>query len=195
MLKKARIIGGCCTLLLLVSSRPGRGDEPVRPTLLEKTTAEDILIRRQFISSGGLAYHAADTVTLEPLIGLGHEVQHRNISLYGGESAHSITAQAGGRISILEGMYLSAAVKYPLYSYQSAGIAPAGTVSASSGRSSIDIFNPTGGNLTWTGEVGTSFGKGLRSYFYYDKVTTPLMGGATGHSEDRIGIRFQINFK
>ena len=132
MLKKARIIGGCCMLLLLVSQRPARGDEPVRPTLLEQTTAEEVLNRQQYVSTGGLTYHAADTVTVEPLLGVGHEVRHRNISLFAEESAHSITAQAGGRISILEGMYVSAAVKYPLYSFQNSGTAPAGTASASS---------------------------------------------------------------
>ena len=105
MLKMARIIGGCCMLLLLVSQRPARGDEPVGPTLLEKTTAEEILNRQQYLSTVGLTYHAADTVTVEPLLGVGHEVLHRNISLTAEESAHSITAQAGGRISILEGMY------------------------------------------------------------------------------------------
>jgi hypothetical protein len=195
MLKKARIIGVCCMLLVLVSLQPVRGDEPVKPTLLEQTNAEEVLKSQQYVSSGGLAYHAADTVTIEPLLGVSHEVRLRNISLFGGESARSITAQAGGRISILEGMYVSAAVKYPLYSIQSAGTAPAGTASASSGRGTVDILNPTSSNLTWTGEVGTYLGKGFRSYFYYDKVTAPLMGGATGHSGDRIGVRFQFNFK
>ena len=195
MLKKARIIGVCCMLLVLVSLQPVRGDEPVKPTLLEQTNAEEVLKSQQYISSGGLAYHAADTVTIEPLLGVSHEVRLRNISLFGGESARSITAQAGGRISILEGIYVSAAVKYPLYSFQSAGTAPAGTASASSGRGTVDILNPTSSNLTWTGEVGTALGKGLRSYLYYDKVTTPLMGVTPGRSEDRIGVRFQFDFK
>ena len=57
------------------------------------------------------------------------------------------------------------------------------------------ILNPTSSNLTWTGEVGTTLGKGFRSYFYYDKVTTPLMGVTSGHSDDRIGVRFQFDFK
>ena len=195
MLKKARIIGGCCTILLMVSQRPARGDEPVKPTLLEKPTAEQVVKSQKYVSSWGLAYHTADAVTIEPLLGVGHEVQHRTISLFAGESAHSITAQAGGRISILKGMYLSAAVKYPLYSFQSAGTALDGTSSASSGRGSVDIFNPNNNNLTWTGEVGTALGKGVTSYLYYDKVTTPLMGGTSGRSEDRIGIRFQFSFK
>jgi hypothetical protein len=195
MLTKAQIIEGCCLLLLLVSQQPARGDEPVGTTVIEKTTAEKILNREQYVSSGGLAYHVADTVMIEPLLGVGHDVRHRDISLYAEESAHSITAQAGGRISILEGMYVSAAIKYPLYSFQSAGTAPTGTASASSGRGGADILNPTGSYLTWTGEVGTDLGKSVRSYLYYDKVTTPLMGGTTGRSEDRIGIRFQFNFK
>jgi hypothetical protein len=195
MLMKARIIGGCCMLLVLVSQRPARGDEAVKPTLLEKTTAENVLNRQQYLSTGGFTYHVADTVTLEPLLGVGHDIRHRDISLTAEESAHSITAQAGGRISILEGMYVSAAVKYPLYSFQNSGMAPAGTAAASSGRSTMDILNPTGTNLTWTGEVGTALGKGFRSYLYYDKISTPLMGVTTGHSEDRIGVRFQFNFK
>jgi hypothetical protein len=195
MLTKARIIEGCCLLLLLVSQQPAQGDEPVGTTVIEKTTAEKILTREQYVSSGGLAYHVADTVMIEPLLGVGHDVRHRDISLYAEESVHSITAQAGGRISILEGMYVSAALKYPLYSFQSAGTTPTGTASASSGRGGADILNPTGSYLTWTGEVGTDLGKSVRSYLYYDKVTTPLMGGTTGRSEDRIGIRFQFNFK
>jgi hypothetical protein len=195
MLKKARIIGVYCTLLVLVTQRPAGGDETVRPTLIEKTTAEEVLNRQRYLSSGGLTYHAADTVMIEPLLGVGHDVRHRDISLYAEESAHSITAQAGGRISILEGMYVSAALKYPLYSFQSAGTAPSGTASSSSGRGAVDLLNPTGSNLTWTGEVGTALGKRFRSYLYYDKVTTPLMGGTPGHSEDRIGVRFQFNFK
>ena len=189
MLKKARIIGGCCTILLLLSLRPVRGDEPARPTLLERTTVDEVFTRQQYVSTGGLTYHAADTVTVEPLFGVEHEVRHRNISLYGGESARSITAQAGGRISILEGMYVSAAVKYPLYYSQISGTAQAGAASASS------LLTPTGSNLTWTGEVGTALGKGFRSYFYYDKVTTPLMGVTPGRSEVRIGVRFQFDFK
>jgi hypothetical protein len=196
MLKKARIIGGCCTLLLLVSLRPAWGDEPVvTPTLLEQTDAEKILFRQQYFSSGGLAYTAADAVKIEPLLGVGHDVRHRNISLFAEESAHSITAQAGGRLSILEGVYVSAAVKYPLYSFQNSSTVPAGTPSASSGHGGLDILNPTGRNLTWTGEVGTALGKGISSYFYYDKITTPLMGVTSGHSEDRFGVRFQLNFK
>ena len=195
MLKKARIIAGCCMLVVLVSQRPARGDDPVRPSLLNRTTAEELLNPLQYVSTVGLTYQAADSVKIEPLLGVGHEMRHGDISLFAGESAHSITAQAGGRISILEGVYVSAAVKYPLYSFQSPGITPAGTATASAGRGAVEILNPSRSNLTWTGEVGTSLGKGFRSYLYYDKVTTPLMGGTTGHSEDRIGVRFQLNFK
>ena len=195
MQRKARFIGGCCTILLLVSQRPTRSEEPARPTLLEKPASEEVVKSQKYVSSWGLAYHTADTVLIEPLLGVGHEVQYRTISLFAGESGHTITAQAGGRISILAGMYLSAAVKYPLYSFQSAGTSLEGTSSASSGRGSVDIFNPNSSNLTWTGEVGTTLGKGINSYLYYDKVTTPFMGSTTGRSEDRIGIRFQFNFK
>ena len=193
MLKNARIIGGYCMLLVLVSLQPARGDEPAMPTLLEKANAENILNRRQYFSSGGLAYHAADEIKIEPLLGVGHDVRHRDISLFAEESAHSIKAQLGGRISVLEGIYVSAAVKYPLYSFQSSSTVPTGAASA--GRGGLDILNPSGSNLTWTGEVGTAIGKNFRSFFYYDKITTPLMGGTPGRSEDRIGVRFQFNFK
>ncbi len=193
MLKMRRIIGECCLLLLLGSHRPAHGDDAARPTLLEKPTAETILNRQQFLSSGGISFHAADEVAIEPLLGVSHEVQQRELSLLKEGSTHSVTAQAGGKISILEGIYLSAALKYPLYSYQSFNSGPAAT--SSTGRSALDILNPTSGNLTWTGEVGTTLGRGFSSFLYYDKVTTPFMGGTPGQAEDRIGVRFQFNFK
>jgi len=196
MLKKVRIIAGCCAILLLLSVRQLRGNEAaVRPTLLEKTTADEVLSRPRYLSSGGLAYHATNEIIVEPLLGVGHDMQHRDFSLFAKESAHSITAQAGGRISVLEGMYLSAAVKYPFYSFQSSSTVPSGAAVASAGRGGIDILNPTGSNLTWTGEVGTALGKSFRSFFYYDKITTPLVGATAGRSEDRFGVRFQLNFK
>ena len=195
MQMKARFIGGCSTLLLLLSGVPARGDEPVRPALQERSSAEEVLSRPLYLSSGGVNFHPSEDVTLEPLLGLGHDMQHRDLSLFAKESAHSITAQAGGRISIMEGMYLSAALKYPLYSFQTSSTVPSGSAAASTGRGGMDILNPTGSNLTWSGEVGTHFGTGFRSFFYYDKVTTPLTGGTSGRTEDRMGIRFQLNFK
>ena len=195
MLKKGRVIGGCLALFTLAPALKAVGDESVRPTLLETTTAEVVLNRQQYLATGGLAYHASEDVMLEPLLGLGHDMRHRDISLFATESAHSITAQAGGRISILEGMYVSAAVKYPLYSFQRSSTVPSGAAAAPSGRGSLEILNPSSSNLTWTGEVGTALGKGIRSFLYYDKITTPLSGGTGGRTEDRIGIRFQINFK
>ena len=193
MLKKTRIVGGCCAVLVLVTAGSGKGDETAQPTFLEITTADKVLGRRQYLSSGGLVYHATDDVKLEPLLGFGDDIQHRDISLFARESAHSITAQAGGRISILDGIYASAAVKYPLYSFQSSGTAPSG--GATAGRGGLEITSPTGSTLTWTGEIGTALGMGFRSYLYYDKISTPLMGSAAGRYEDRIGIRFQLNFK
>jgi hypothetical protein len=195
MLKKAWIIGRCCALFVLVWVPVARGDEIVKATLLEKTSADEVLSRPQYLSSGGLSYHATEEVMLEPLLGVGHDMQHRDLSLFAKESSHSITAQAGGRISILEGMYVSAAVKYPLYSFQSLSTVPSGMVAASSERGGLDILNPTSNNLTWTGEVGTALGKDIHSFFYYDKITTPLMSGTAGRSEDRFGVRFQLHFK
>ncbi len=196
MLKKVRIIGGCCALLALVAAPGARCDEIFKATLLEKSSADEVLSRPQYLSSGGLSYHATEEVMLEPLLGVGYDMRHRDLSLFAKESAHSITAQAGGRISILEGVYLSAAVKYPLYSFQNSSTVPSGAGVATTERGGMDIFNPTGNNLTWTGEVGTALGKDFRSFFYYDKITTPLMGGATpGRTEDRFGVRFQLHFK
>ena len=193
MLKTARMIGGCL-LLVLVSTRTARCDEPARPTLLDRTTAEEILNRQQYLSSGGLAFRAADGITVEPLLGIGHDLQHRDYSLFARESAHSITARAGGRISFLEGMYVAATLKYPLYSFQSSTAVPSGAA-ATPAAGSPEFLNLSGTPLTWTGEIGTSLGKGISSFLYYDKVTTPLSGGVPGRTEDRIGIRFQINFK
>ena len=190
----ARIMGGCGALLLLLGGGPAQGDETVRATLHEKSSADEVLSRPFYLSSGGVNFHPSEEIMLEPLLGLGHDMQHRDLSLLAKESAHSITAQAGGRISILEGMYLSAALKYPLYSFQNSSTVPSGSAAASTGRGGLDILNPTGSNLTWSGEVGTHFGTGFRSFFYYDKVTTPLTGGTAGRTEDRMGIRFQLNF-
>lgn len=195
MLKKVRIIGGYCLFLALVSVRSAEGGESGLPTLLEKSSADEVLSRPHYLASGGLTFHATDEVMIEPLLGVGHDMQHRDLSLFATESAHSITAQAGGRISILEGMYVSAAVKYPLYSFQNSTSVPSGATTASPARGGLEILNPNSSNLTWTGEVGTAIGKDFRSFFYYDKITTPLMGGVTGRSEDRIGVRFQLNFK
>ncbi len=191
MLMRVWVVG---MLLLLLLGFPAQGDEIVKATVHEKSSAEEVLSRPLYLSSGGLAFHATEELKLEPLLGVGHDMQHRDLSLFAKESAHSITAQAGGRISILEGMYLSAALKYPLYSYQSSSTVPSGSAAAT-GRGGLELLSPTGSNLTWSGEVGSDFGKGFRSYFYYDKVTTPLTGGATGRTEERLGIRFQLNFK
>ncbi len=195
MLMKSRITGIGYALLVLLSVAPARCDETVKPFLLERSSAEEVLSRPIYLSSGGISFHASDEVILEPLLGLGHDMQHRDLSFFAKESAHSITAQAGGRVSILEGMYLSAALKYPLYSFQKSSIVPSGSAAAATERGGVEILNPSGSNLTWSGEVGTDFGKGFRSFFYYDKVTTPLTGGVAGRTEDRLGIRFQLNFK
>lgn len=185
----ALITGWCCALLLLppqvVRSADSPGSDP-----LKKTVSEETADRRQYLATGGLALQAADEVTLEPLFGVGHDLISRGALSTSRETHHSFTAQAGGRISILKGMYVSAAVKYPVYSFQDAGPATAGRVAAPGSGPEL-LNNP----LTWTGEVGTTIGTGFRSYLYYDNVAVPVQGGAPGPAEDRIGIGIQYNFK
>jgi hypothetical protein len=96
-------------------------------------------------------------------------------------------------------LYLSAAAKLPVYTYEMTGRRIRGDDSFQydNGRNNYDLFNHSMGNLSWTGEVGIRLGPGTDLNIFYDQTPFSTIQGISryGQMEEKFGTRFIFHFR
>ena len=162
------------------------------PNLSAPLTTARFFDPDRFLTTGGVKYSAASNLTLEPEWGVGYRTQERGLPGGGEESTHRVHAQAGWRLSLADTLYLSAAAKLPVYSYQSSGSYWGQDLGS---RQGYDLVRSIRGVPTWTGEVGVHLTSRADLTLYYDQGLVPagLPGGA--QQEERVGTRIIWRFK
>jgi len=146
----------------------------------------------RFLTTGGVRYSAASDLTLEPELGVGYRASERDLPGGAEESIHRVHAQAGWRLSLADTLYLSAAAKLPVYSYQSQGSYGGQNLGS---RQGYDLVRSFRGVPSWTGEVGLHLSQRADLTLYYDQALAP--GGVPGMNpqEERVGTRIIWRFK
>jgi len=183
----------CLTLLVLFfSAAPLFAAGLGTPKLSEPLATARFFDPDRLLTTGGVKYSAAGALALEPELGIGYRTLERDLPGGGEEAIHKVHAQAGWRLSLADTLYLSAAAKLPVYSYQMAGSyggQPLGS------RQEYDLVRSLRGAPAWTGEVGLHLTSSAEFTLYYDQGLVP--GGVAGISqqEDRVGTRIIWRFK
>ena len=179
-------------LLFLCAGQPlaaGLGAPNLSPPLAASNRFFDT---DRFLTTGGVSYSAASDLTLEPEWGVGYRAQQRDLPAGAEESIHRVHAQAGWRLSLADTLYLSAAAKLPVYSYQSSGSYGGQNLGS---RQGYDLIRSFRGAPSWTGEVGLHLTGRTDLTLYYDQALAP--GGVPGmnQQEERVGTRIIWRFK
>jgi hypothetical protein len=145
----------------------------------------------RLLTTGGLKYSASDALTLEPELGLDYREQERNLAGGIEESTQQLHALAGGRISLAETVYLSAAAKLQVLTVESVGSI---TGQERGTRYGYDITHPFRSAVTWTGQVGLRLSQQTDLSLYYDQ--SPVTGWLPGarQLEERVGTRIIWKF-
>jgi hypothetical protein len=146
----------------------------------------------RYLTTGGLRYGEASDLSLEPELGLGYRILERDLPGGAEESIHRVHAQAGWRLSLANTLYLSAAAKLPVYSYQSSGSYWGQDMGS---RQGYDLVHSLRSGPAWTGEVGLRLTGSAALTLYYDQGQVP--GGLPGaaQQEERLGTRLIWRFK
>jgi hypothetical protein len=146
----------------------------------------------RFLTTGGVRYSAASDLTLEPELGVGYRALERDLPGMAEELIHRVHAQAGWRLSLADTLYVSAAAKLPVYSYQRSGSYGGQNLGS---RQGYDLVHSFRGAPTWTGEMGVHLTSRADLTLYYDQGLAP--GGVPGfvQQEERVGTRIIWRFK
>jgi hypothetical protein len=168
------------------------------PSLSDDLATQKYFDPARFLSTGGLKYEAAPSFTLEPQVGVGYEKLEMEIGSGFGEVFHKVHAQAGGRLDLPGMLYLSAAAKLPVYTYEMTGRHIGGDDSFQNtiGRYNYDLFSHSGKSLSWTGEVGIRLGLGTDLNIFYDQTQLDSFQGGNrfDRMEERFGTRIIFRF-
>jgi len=162
------------------------------PTLSAPVSLSRFFDPERLLTTGGVKYAASEELTLEPELGFGYRALERDLPGVGEQAIHKVHAQAGWRVSLADALYLSAAAKLPVYSYQKAGSFYGQSLGS---RQEYDLVRSLKSAPNWTGEVGLHLAAGTDLTLYFDQGAVP--GGVTGlvHQEDRVGTRIIWRFK
>lgn len=185
-----------CFFIFVLLAVPAGAADLGTPQLSEARVGSDFFSPERLLTSGGMKYGGGN-VAVEPLLGLGYGARKVDESGFGA-MLHKLHAQAGGKLSLLDSLYVSAAAKVPLYSYESSEFQADGQPGMGSfSRQNVDILHLTEKNLSWTGEVGMRLGLGTELTIFYDQnlLTAPMSTGGTNQQEERFGTRFIIHFR
>lgn len=181
------------TIVMLLFPIPALAAGLVTPSLSAPLPAVHIFDPEPLLTTGGLKYSAASDLTLEPELGVGYRAVERDVPGGAQESIHRVHAQAGGRVSLADTLYLSAAAKLPVYSYQSTGSLWGQALGS---RQGYDLVRSLKGAPNWTGELGVRLSSFADLTLYYDKSLMPgSLPGMTGQEEQRLGTRLIWRFK
>lgn len=129
--------------------------------------------------------------SLEPELALSHIAREEDGSGFR-QMLHRIHGEAGGRLTLLDNVSLTAVARLPLYTYEarSSELSPDGE-----GRGATDLMRGSG-NLSWRSELGVSLGKGVDLNLFYDRAMFGRVDRpGTGEAEEKFGTRFIIRFK
>ena len=146
----------------------------------------------RYLTTGGMRYSAASDLTLEPELGVGHRALERDLPGVGAESIHQVHAQAGWRLSLADTLYLSAAAKLPVYSYQRSDSYGGQDLGSRQGYDLVHSFRSA---PSWTGEVGWHLTGSSDLTLYYDQGMAPGAVPGGSQQEDRVGTRIIWRFR
>ena len=146
----------------------------------------------RFLTTGGVRYSAAEDLTLEPELGVGYRALQRDLPRGAEESTHRVHAQAGWRLSLADTLYVSAAAKLPVYSYQSSGSYGGQDLGS---RQGYDLVHALKGAPSWTGEFGLHLTGQTDLTLYYDQGLAPGAMPGVSQQEERVGTRIIWRFK
>ncbi len=178
-------------LLLLAAAAPALADLGA-PKLSAPLANPRLFDPERFLTTVGMRYAASPQLTLEPELGVGYRTREREIAGGIEEASHRVHAQAGGRLSLANTVYLSAAAKLPVYSIEKTGSMGGQDLGT---RQGYDIVRSFRSPLNWTGELGVRLTSWTDLTLFYDQSAVPgyLPGGA--QQEERIGTRIIWRFK
>lgn len=185
-------------ILFLTATRLHAADLEA-PMLSEPLAEAHFFDADRFLTTGGMRYSAAGDVTLEPELGIVY--RGRGTEMHGGieQSSHRLHAQAGGKVSLADTVYLSAAAKLPMVTVESVGQYAGqelGTRPRLNARQAYDFTSPSRSLLSWSAEFGLHLARQLDLTLYYDQnPVSAWYGGNSLQQEERIGTRFILRFK
>lgn len=168
------------------------------PKLSEPLSTARFFDADRLLTTAGVKYSAAQDLTLEPELGISYRGRewelHRGVE----QASHRLQARAGGRLSVADTLYLSAAAGFPMLTVESVGQYAGeelGTRPGRAARHGYDFSTPSKNLLSWSAELGLRLSRYTDLTLYYDQ--TPLYGWSGGmlQQEERIGTRFIIRFK
>ena len=179
-------------LIFMLCAAPAPAASLGTPNLSAPIAADRLFDPDRFLTTGGVRYGAAGDLSLEPELGVGHRSLERDLPGGAEASIHQVHAQAGWRLSLADTLYLSAAAKLPVYSFQSSGSYGGQDIGS---RQGYDLFHSLKGAPAWTGEVGLRLTDRAALSLYYDQGQVP--GGVPGvaQQEERVGTRLIWRFK
>jgi hypothetical protein len=179
-------------LLLLLRATPLFAAGLGTPSLSAPLATARFFDPDRYLTTGGVRYRAPSDLSLEPELGVGYRTLERDLPGGVEESIHKVHAQAGWRLSLADTLYLSAAAKLPVYSYQSSGSYGGQDIGS---RQGYDLVRSLRSGPAWTGEVGLRLGGQAALTLYFDQGQVP--GGLPGatQQEERVGTRLLWRFK
>ena len=145
----------------------------------------------RYLTTGGVRYSAVHDLTLEPELGVGYRELERGLPGGAEESIRRVHAQAGWRLSLADTLYLSAAAKLPVYSFQSSGSYGGQDLGS---RQGYDLVHAIRMAPTWTGEVGLHLTRRADLTLYYDQGLVPAGLPGAAQPEERVGTRIIWRF-
>ena len=146
----------------------------------------------RLLTTAGIKYSNEEQLTLEPEWGVGYHASEREFAGGIEDSIHQLHAQAGGRLSLSDTLYLSAAAKLPLLTIQSA--ASRYTSQDLGSKPAYDVTRAIRSTPLWTGELGIHLSNWTDLRLYYDE--NPAAGWLPGgpQQEERFGTRLILRF-
>ena len=162
------------------------------PSLTPALSGRHFFDPERFLTTGGLKYSGGTPLTLEPELGVGYTSLERDLPGGIENAVHRVHAQAGWRLSLAD-LYLSAAAKLPVFTYESAsrGLGPGPDLLS---RQDYDFAHLSRLSLTWQGEMGIHLGVATDLTLYYDQNSAGSLYGAP-QQEERLGTRIIFRFK
>jgi len=186
-----KLLAAC--MLLLVTATPLLAAGLITPDLSAPLSPARFFDPDRFLTNGGVRFSAASDLTLQPEWGIDYRELERGIP--GGvieESTHLVHALAGWRLSLADTLYLSAAAKLPVVTFESADRYTGQEVGS---RYSYDFARPFRNPLTWTGELGFHLSSWTDLILYYDQSSVSGSLSGAPKQEELIGTRIILRFE
>jgi hypothetical protein len=166
------------------------------PRLSESLSTRKFFDPDRLLITGGVKYEGVEGFTIEPLVGLGYTARERELKVGVDEAIHKVNAQAGGKIDFAKALYLSAAAKIPVYTYELTDSRTGfGAPQGAQSRHELDFTRLSPSTLSWTGEMGIHLGLGADLTIYYDQDLLKGYQPGLTQSEERFGTRIIFRFK